>query len=508
MIALQELYSNHRRSNTARKQRTQEEVPDIIQEKLSLLQQFRQKLYETFGLRRDALMELTDALSSTPNAQSVVALSLSPFFRRHYSSVHDAIANLFKPSEPEKAVEERRAWEQKWVRLIAPYLPQPQKRKYWLFGTDVVPIPRPFARTLEGRTFVHQPNTLKGNTPVTIGHAYSQLVFFSEKINADDPPWAVPMIVRRVQSDEKANSVGAEQIDALMKDETLPFHDELCVHVADSAYGAVTYLGPVAEQKHKNLVEVVRSSGNRVFYRQPPPVKGRHPRGHPIWYGERFALLDPSTWGKPDIVEKTTLTTRKGRTYQVRLEGWHNLTMRGKQDLPMHKHPFTLIRARVLDEVGNPVFKRTLWLIVMGERRNELSLVEAWEAYGQRYDVEHYFRFGKQRLLMATYQTPDVAHEENWMQIVALAVVQLWLARELVKLLPYPWEQYLPEAKRETASPSFVQRDFGRIIRQIGTPAKPPKPRGKSPGRAKGAKQEPRKRHPVMKKSKKASKTA
>ncbi len=476
-----------------------------IQETVSQLKQFRQELYEAFDLRRDALMDLIDALSSTPNARSVVELSLSPFFRREYSSVHDAIAHLFQPTEPEKTEEERRAFEQKWVRTIAPYLPEPQQREFWLFGTDVVPIPRSFARTLADRTFVHQPNTLRGNKPVTIGHDYSHLVFFPEKTNTGDPPWAVPMIVRRVRSEEKATGVGAEQIGALMKDDTLPFHDELCVHVADSVYGAVTYLGPVAVKGHRNLVNVVRSRSNRVFYRQAPPVEGKRGKGHPTWYGERFDLKDPSTWGEPDAVEETTLTNRKGRVYRVRLEGWQNLLMTGKQDLPMHKHPFTLIRARVLDEEGNPVFKRTLWLIVIGERRSELSLVEAWEAYGQRYDVEHYFRFGKQRLLMAAYQTPDVEHEENWTQIVALAYMQLWLARDLAEALPRPWERYLPEADRETASPSTVQRDFGRIIRQIGTPAEPPKPRGKSPGRAKGERQHPRKRQPVIKKAKKAA---
>ena len=89
-----------------------------IQESISQFQQFRQELYESFDHRADALMELIDALSTTPNARSVVELSLNPFFRRQYSSVHDAIAHLFQPSEPEKANEERRGWEQKWVRLI------------------------------------------------------------------------------------------------------------------------------------------------------------------------------------------------------------------------------------------------------------------------------------------------------------------------------------------------------------------------------------------------------
>jgi len=479
-----------------------------IQESISQLEQFRQELYEAFDLRRDALMELIDALSSTPDARSVVELSLSSFFRREYSSVYDAIAHFFQPSEPKKADEEWRAWEKKWVRLVAPYLPEPQRRKFWLFGTDVVPIPRIFARTLPDCTYVYQPNTVvRGNKPVTIGHQYSHLVSFPEKAYADDPPWAVPMVVRRVHSDEKATSMWGEQIKVLMEDETLPFHDDLCVHVGDSVYSAVTALGPVTEQEYENLVNVARASSNRVFYRQVPPVE-KSSRGHPTWYGERFDLKDSSTWSEPDQVQETTLTTRKKRTYRVQLEGWHNLLMRGKKGFPMHKHPFTLIRAQVLDEQGQPVYRRTMWLIVIGKRRHELSLVEAWEAYSQRYDVEHYFRFGKQRLLMATYLTPDTEHEENWMWIVALANTQLWLARNVAESLPRPWEQYLPEAKSKTASPSAVQRDFGRIIRQIGTPAQPPKPRGKSPGRAKGELPPPRTRHPVIKKGRKVPKSA
>ena len=205
---------------------------------------------------------------------------------------------------------------------------------------------------------------------------------------------------------------------------------------------------------------------------------------------------------------ETNLTTCKGHTYRVQLEGWHDLLMRGKKDLPMHQKPFTLIRVRVLDEQDRPIFKHTLWLIVMGQRRQEISLVEAWESYCQRFDVEHYFRFGKQRLLMADFQTPDVGHEENWLELVSLAYVQLWLARKVAEALPRPWEQYLPQPECRVASPSAVQRDLGRILREIGTPAQLPKRRGNSPGRAKGARPARRKRHRVIKKGRKTRKKA
>jgi hypothetical protein len=45
-------------------------------------------------------------------------------------------------------------------------------------------------------------------------------------------------------------------------------------------------------------------------------------------------------------------------------------------------------------------------------------------------DIEHLFRFGKQRLLMSEFQTPDLQHEENWIRLVMLSYVQLWPAKE------------------------------------------------------------------------------
>jgi len=167
----------------------------------------------------------------------------------------------------------------------------------------------------------------------------------------------------------------------------------------------------------------------------------------------------------------------------------------------MYCYPFTLVRARVLDADGNLIHKREMWLLVIGKRRNELSLVEIWEAYGRRYDLEHFFRFGKQRLLLTAFQTPEEKHEENWWQIVQLAYILLWLSRSVAVNLPNPWERYLPQAQNGVASPAAAQRDFGRIIRQIGTPAVTPKRRGNSSGRRKGTKLPPRQRLAVVKKA-------
>ena len=67
------------------------------------LQQFRQGLYDSFERRPDALLDLVDALSSNTTAHSVVELSLSPVFRRGYSSVHDAIDNFLRAEDRDRA---------------------------------------------------------------------------------------------------------------------------------------------------------------------------------------------------------------------------------------------------------------------------------------------------------------------------------------------------------------------------------------------------------------------
>jgi len=80
---------------------------------------------------------------------------------------------------------------------------------------------------------------------------------------------------------------------------------------------------------------------------------------------------------------------------------------------------------------GRRVFQWTLWLIVLCDRRGEVSRLDAWEANGPRFDLEPYFRLGKQRLWRARFPTLAVEHEENWLTLVQLASVPLWLGREL-----------------------------------------------------------------------------
>jgi len=219
--------------------------------------------------------ELIDALLSNTTARSVVALSLSPFFRRHYSAITDAIDAAIPPYVIDTAQAQRER-ELTLARLIVPYLPQPQRRPFWLVVLDATSYPRQFASTLNDRGFVYQPNVIKGK-PVTIGHQYESLCVLPELETAHSPRWVIPLIMRRITTEETENQVGAELLQAVLNDDQLPFHEELVVAVEDSKYSVAPHLGRVFP--NDNLVVIARSRGNRVYYRvhHPNPEQPRGP---------------------------------------------------------------------------------------------------------------------------------------------------------------------------------------------------------------------------------------
>lgn len=461
------------------------------------LTQFRYTLYQKYEKRADTLMELVDAMCSYPQAESVVAYSLSPLFRRSYSTISKALAEV-------------KMEEIGLPRLLVPYLPQPRQRPFWLLLLDVTSQPRPYAQVMADRGMVYAPTVVNGNKPVTIGHQYSSVVLGVEPEAELSTGWVLPLLTKRIATVADKELVGAAQIDALLTDATLPFAEELCVEVGDTSYSKPAYLH--AHRHHPHLVTIARVRSNRRFYQQAVP-RAAAPigAGHPTWYGDPFALSDPETWSRPTQGLTVWETTHRGKRQRIEIQAWHNLLMRGEHKphyLPMHQYPFTLVRIVRYDAAGAPLYQHPLWLLVMGDRRDELTLRQIAHAYTERFALEHFFRFGKQKLLLNGFQTPDLQPEENWWQLTHIAYAQLWMARHVAQLLPRPWERNLPVMKQRRRSPTLVQRDFERIIHHLGTPAQPPKPRGIAPGRRKGLTLPKRPRQSVLVKRHNAAKAA
>lgn len=72
---------------------------------------------------------------------------------------------------------------------------------------------------------------------------------------------------------------------------------------------------------------------------------------------------------------------------------------------------------------------------------------------------------------------------------------ELWLARDLVYDRPLPWQKSI-----DKLTPGRVAQSMGGVLAVIGTPANPPKPRGKSPGWKTGQIRQRRIRYPIVKK--------
>ncbi len=214
--------------------------------------------------------------------------------------------------------------------------------------------------------------------------------------------------------------------------------------------------------------------------------------------GEGLLLHDPS---QPDLEEITTTTTGKGRECQVLLQRWNDVLMQGSKEERTHEHPFDLMRVTVTDKKGKAVYRRPLWVMIAGVKRRDIKSKVAYLSYGRRYDIEHFFRFGKQRLGLVNSQTCETRHEEGWHWIGLMAYNMLFHARQLTRPITYPWEKRKVHIIATAQSPSQVQRDYGRIIWGIGTPAPIPKPRGKSPGRKLGCKSGERPDRPLIRKS-------
>jgi hypothetical protein len=148
----------------------------------------------------------------------------------------------------------------------------------------------------------------------------------------------------------------------------------------------------------------------------------------------------------------------------------------------------TLARLPRREEAPKP-----LWLVWHGGTL-PADLRTLWHWYQRRFAVEHAFRFLKQQLGWTSIRPRAPQSADRWSWLLAAGLWQLWLGRDLVVDQRLPWEH----APVGGVSPGRVRRGFGGLLRTLGTPARPPQPRGKASGRRHGQCPGPAPRHPVL----------
>ena len=122
-------------------------------------------------------------------------------------------------------------------------------------------------------------------------------------------------------------------------------------------------------------------------------------------------------------------------------------------------------------------------------------LATLWLHYLRRFALEHWYRFAKQRLYWTHPQFSSLQASDRWSALMPLLSWQLWLARQECIDHPLPWQ-----SPQDSLSPGRVAQAFASILAAIGTPALPPKQRGKSTGRAQGEQPSARPLCPTVKK--------
>lgn len=433
---------------------------------------FRRGCYRCLGRRADALFELADAvLGSSAPVTSLPKLSLEAPFRRGHGSVYAAL------SAGEVDVDGLRD-------LLAAHCPD---RWPAVFAVDASSWPRCDAETSPGRGFYYHPSRHSAGQPIVAGWSYQWVAQLS--FHADS--WTAPVDVRRIHPHEDAVAVTVDQINQLLG--RLPAAGSVPLFVFDAGYDPIALTEQLAGAAAQILVRI---RDDRVFYADPPP-RADGTGGRPRRHGARFACADATTWTKPTA----ELICHDEQYGSVTVRAWSRLhpKLAGRGRHTGTRPPIVagmIVRVQVQRLPKACGRNKTLWLWWSGPHTPDLDLL--WRAYVRRFDIEHTLRFVKNTLGWVTpaVRTPEQA--DRWTWLILVVYTQLRLARPIVADHRLPWERPLPTGR---LTPTRVRRGFHRLRTQLGTPASPPKPCGRGPGRPKGSRTGPAQRHPAIKKT-------
>jgi hypothetical protein len=434
------------------------------------LRDFRSAVYACFTHRRDALFDLVDALLPSDPVPSPVHLSLVPTHRRGWGRLDAALT----------------CGRLDVAALRARLARQPLADGQPVYAVDCSVWVRDDAETSPERGYYYHPARHSAGQPIVAGWSYQWLAQLSFAWDS----WTAPLDVERVPPADDANEIAVRQVRRLCRQ--LPADGPAPLFAFDAGYDPVPLSLGLADTRAAILV---RLRGDRCFYADPTS----QPRtGRPRCHGAKSVCADPATWPPPS----DEACTEDGRYGTVRVRAWAGL--HPKQQ--MHAARGTrktrpVVRGTpVLVEVGRlPRATRVpkqLWLWWAGPGTPDLDVL--WRAYVHRFDVEHTLRFAKQSLL---WTTPRVRHPEQadrWTWLVVIAYTMLRLAKTLVRDQRLPWERPRPPHR---LTPYRVRRAVSALLPSLGTPAGPPKPCGRSPGRPKGRRSGPAPRHPAIKKA-------
>jgi len=434
------------------------------------IEDFRDHVAQGLGPASEVLFNVIDVLAIGPRPASPVEMTLSPLWGYRWSNLYTGIDRASQELAETIADDD-------WLQELR------KERLAWLASQDNIPVnpatgtwsvrildatdyPRPKTETVK-LGYVH------GASGMRLGHGLSLL---SERVG--EGSWTLPLEIGWIPPKSNPIAYGVAQLEEFVKRHGW---SPLQVLAVDAQYTVEPFLNPV----HGLGISVLgRVAGHRVFFLPPPPYPGF---GRPRVRGRKIKLNDARTLPAIDAKD------------EWELEGGGRVEVSRWDDIRMRKWPgqrLALYRVIEYKADGKPRYKRPLWLIfVPASLEIELPTPrEAQAIYDERFSVEHSIRFMKGDLGLTCGQFNSAEAEgrvQVWVEMVATAFWFLWALRAMAETerekLPGWW-------RSGKLTPGAVRRLAAGLLLSLGWSKPEPKTRGKSPGRAKETRFEPRER--------------
>jgi hypothetical protein len=357
--------------------------------------------------------------------------------------------------------------------LLVQSLPAPADGEREVWAVDGTAWPRPAAATSPERTWEYRPLAGKPQKHLVAAWEYQWLAALPDSQRS----WMLPLEVRRrgVTADTPTD-VFIDQLRSVLAER--PPDAPRPVVLLDSQYapGEVAHAAVAADV-------LVRLPRRRRLFGKPGPYRGM---GAPRKHGPVFRLHDARSHWAPDA----STSARDAEHGEVQVAVWHDL-----HDQAQPAAPLALVRITVERLPRHTRTPEPLWLAWIGEAL-PVDLLDLWRWYRRRFTIEHGFRFCKHDLGWTTIRPRHPSAADRWTWLLAASWWQLWLARGLVADQCLPWEPAMQQPAQ--LSPGRVRRAFGVLLLHVGSPARAPKTRGKSPGRPPQSPPAVRQRFPVV----------
>jgi hypothetical protein len=368
-----------------------------------------------------------------------VELSLNRFFKRQYSSLYRAIGGYFASRQNNKNREQERSKVREGIKRFLLESALEGCSGVHSFAIDITGNTKKHSHKSEDRGYIHS-GSIGG---MSIGHNYSVIG------KKGDKGWMLPVTVDRVPHSENKFDFSVIQAESVL--DKVPVGDTSII-VGDSAYSCNKFIHNLS--KRENVAVITRMRANKAIYEKYEDKK--EGSGRKRKYGKKYLLNKPDSLPGPDCVEEFEKTTKKGLTLKIRLSLFKGYICRGSKDYAMSDIPINFIRAEVFKENGEKKYDRDLWIGVAGKACDKVTTIGGFKEYADRFDLEHFFKFSKSKLLMDKMQSSDPKKDEDFMLLTGVAYHALCKSADLLDEINIrPWEN---KKKIRAKSPSNIFR--------------------------------------------------